>query len=107
MTFAAKASSLRWRLPLLILAILASIGLAFAWTAYLQMHRALQVHAGERIRVATGQMADLFTRLPLLDCRESRLPPSPSSSVRATGEARRQPWTVRCLHSSNPQAKSR
>jgi PAS domain S-box-containing protein len=108
MTFAAKVFSFRWRLPLLILAILASIGLAFAWTAYLQMHRALQVHAGERIRGAAGQMADLFSQAATARLSESqRLAADPVVlHFVATGEA---PKAVMGAFDAftrrNPQAK--
>lgn len=60
MTFRVRMSSLRWRLPVLILALLASIGAAFTWTAYREMRNALRVAGDERVHNAAAQLGDLL-----------------------------------------------
>lgn len=53
-------SSLHWRLPLVILALLLVIGGAFAWTAHRHMRRALETHGTQRLRAAAQEMAELL-----------------------------------------------
>jgi PAS domain S-box-containing protein len=72
MTFAARASSLRWRLPALILALLASIGGAFAWTAHREMRHALRLAADDRVHNAAYQLADLLAQSVAARVAETR-----------------------------------
>jgi signal transduction histidine kinase len=65
-------SSLRWRLPVLILALLASIGIAFTWTAYREMRHALRLAADERVHNAATQLADLLAQTAAARTAESR-----------------------------------
>ena len=57
-----RIRSLRWRLPLLILALLGSTGGAFTWTAHREMRRALRQAGDERAQSAALQVADLLTQ---------------------------------------------
>lgn len=57
-----KNASLRRRLPLLILALLAAIGLAFAWMAYREVERALKQYGDQRLKSATEQLAGILTQ---------------------------------------------
>jgi signal transduction histidine kinase len=72
MTLASRASSLRWRLPALILALLASIGGAFAWTAYREMRHALRLAADDRVHNAASQLADLLAQSATARVAETR-----------------------------------
>jgi signal transduction histidine kinase len=62
MTVTSRSSSLRWRLPLLILTLLVTIGAAFAWTAHHEMRHALRLAGDERIHDAAMQLADLLAQ---------------------------------------------
>jgi PAS domain S-box-containing protein len=72
MTFGSRTSSLRWRLPVLILALLASIGVAFTWTAYREMRHALRLAGDERVSNAAAQLADLLAQSASARVAESR-----------------------------------
>ena len=72
MTFRSRASSLRWRLPLLILALLATVGGAFTWTAYHEMRSALRLAGGERVRSAAAEIGDLLAQSATGRVAESR-----------------------------------
>jgi signal transduction histidine kinase len=72
MTLASRASSLRWRLPALILALLASIGGAFAWTADREMRHALRVAADDRVHNAAYQLSDLLAQSAAARVAETR-----------------------------------
>jgi hypothetical protein len=63
---------LRWRLPALILALLASIGGAFAWTAHREMRHALRLAADERVHNAAFQLADLLAQTATARVAETR-----------------------------------
>jgi signal transduction histidine kinase len=67
-----RTSSLRWRLPVLILALLAASGGAFAWTANREMRHALRQAADERVRNAAAQLADLLSQTAAARVAESR-----------------------------------
>jgi signal transduction histidine kinase len=54
--------SLRWRLPAIMLTLLVSIGVAFAWTAHREMRRALRQAGEDRIRNAATPLADLLAQ---------------------------------------------
>lgn len=58
MTFGSRTSSLRWRLPILILGLLASIGTAFTWMAHREMRGALRRAADERVHNTAAELAD-------------------------------------------------
>lgn len=72
MNILSRAASLRWRLPLLILMLLASIGAAFTWTAYLEMRHALRRAADERVQGAAAQLADILAQSAASRAAESR-----------------------------------
>lgn len=72
MTFGSRTSSLRWRLPVLILALLASIGVAFTWTAYREMRHALRLAGDERVHNAAAELADLLAQSASTRTAESR-----------------------------------
>lgn len=72
MTFGSPTSSLRWRLPVVILALLAAIGLAFTWTAYREMRHALRLAGDERVHNAATQLADLLAQTASAGTAESR-----------------------------------
>jgi PAS domain S-box-containing protein len=72
MTFGSRTSSLRWRLPVLILALLASIGGAFTWTAYREMRHTLRLAGDERVRSAAAHLADLLAQSASGRIAESR-----------------------------------
>lgn len=72
MTLGARSSSLRWRLPALILALLASIGGAFAWTAHREMRHALRLAADDRVHNAAYQLADLLAQSASARVAETR-----------------------------------
>jgi hypothetical protein len=72
MTFRLRMSSLRWRLPVLILALLASIGAAFTWTAYREMRHALRLAGDERVHNAATELADLLGQSAAPRTAESR-----------------------------------
>jgi signal transduction histidine kinase len=55
-------TSLRWRLPAIMLTLLVSIGGAFAWTAHREMRHALRQAGEERIRNAGKPLADLLAQ---------------------------------------------
>lgn len=57
-----RIRSLRWRLPLLILALLGSIGGAFTWTAHREIERALRQAGDQRAHKAASQVADLLAQ---------------------------------------------
>jgi hypothetical protein len=54
--------SLRHRLPLLIFAVLATIGGTFAWLAYREVQQALRVSGTERAAGAAGQVSELLAQ---------------------------------------------
>ena len=62
MKITSPRTSLHWRLPLLILALLASLGLAFTWTAYREMRHALRTEGEQRVATAGAQLADLLSQ---------------------------------------------
>ena len=72
MTLSARASSLRWRLPALILALLASIGGAFAWTAHREMRQVLRLAGDDRVHNAAYQLADLLAQSAAARVAETR-----------------------------------
>jgi signal transduction histidine kinase len=72
MTFRFRMSSLRWRLPVLILALLASIGAAFTWTAYREMRNALRLAGDERVSNAAAELAGLLGQSASARTAESR-----------------------------------
>jgi signal transduction histidine kinase len=72
MTITSRSSSLRWRLPLLILALLASIGGAFAWTAHREMRHALRLAGDDRVHDAATKLADLLAQSAAARVAESR-----------------------------------
>ena len=51
---------MRWRLPLLIFALLSMLGGAFAWLAYAEVQRALRTSGTERLTAAARQVASLL-----------------------------------------------
>ncbi len=55
-------TSLRWRLPAIMLTLLVSIGGAFAWTAHREMGHALRQAGEDRIRNAARPLADLLAQ---------------------------------------------
>jgi signal transduction histidine kinase len=55
-------TSLRWRLPAIMLTLLVSIGGAFAWTAHREMRHALRQAGEDRIRNAARPLADLLAQ---------------------------------------------
>ena len=57
-----RIRSLRWRLPLLILALLGSIGAAFTWMAHREMRRALREAGDERVHSAAVQVAGILAQ---------------------------------------------
>jgi PAS domain S-box-containing protein len=65
-------SSLHWRLPLLMLALLLSIGAAFAWTAHAHMQRALRRHGDERLRAAATEIGELLGQAAAARLADSR-----------------------------------
>ena len=54
--------SLRWRLPVLISALVALVVVIFLWTSYLQVERTLVETAGERAETAADQLGNLIGR---------------------------------------------
>ena len=72
MTVKARLSSVRWRLPLLILALLAAIGVAFSWTAHHQMQHALRAAGDERLHNVAVQLADLLAQSAAARVAETR-----------------------------------
>jgi signal transduction histidine kinase len=54
--------SIRFRLPLLILALLTAVGAAFAWMAYREVEQALRANGLERAAAAATQVAQLLTQ---------------------------------------------
>jgi PAS domain S-box-containing protein len=72
MTFRSRASSLRWRLPFLILALLATVGGAFTWTAYREMRSALRLAGDERVHSAAAELGDLLAQSATARVAESR-----------------------------------
>ncbi len=66
------ASSLRVRLPILILTLLAVVGGAFTWVAYGEMRRALRAVGDERVRTAAVQLVDLLAQTAAARTNESR-----------------------------------
>ena len=72
MTFRSRASSLRWRLPFLILALLATVGGAFTWTAYREMRNALRLAGDERVHSAAAELGDLLAQAATARVAESR-----------------------------------
>lgn len=67
-----NASSLRVRLSILILALLALIGGAFTWVAHTEMRRALRAAGNERVGTAAAQLADLLSQTAAARTNESR-----------------------------------
>jgi signal transduction histidine kinase len=55
-------SSLRWRLPLLILALLLSIGSTYAWMAYRGMNATLRAEGTSRLHDAGAELAFIFAQ---------------------------------------------
>ena len=72
MRIGTRTSSLRWRLPVLILALLAATGVAFAWTAHREMRHALRLAGDERVQNAAAQLADLLAQTAMGRIAESR-----------------------------------
>jgi PAS domain S-box-containing protein len=68
----ARAASLRWRVPLLILLVLAVVQGAFLWTAYRQTTRALLAAATAQLEGAGGQLAGLLTQSVTARLAEAR-----------------------------------
>jgi signal transduction histidine kinase len=68
----ARFSSLRWRLPLLILTLLLSIGTTYAWMAYRSMEGALRSGGGARLNDAGAELADIFAQAAAARLTESR-----------------------------------
>lgn len=67
-----RTASLRWRLPALILALLAAIACSFAWSAYREVYRVLAIQGDQRVRGAAVQLADMLAQSAagrLADCR--------------------------------------
>lgn len=65
-------SSLRWRLPMLILGLLAAGGGIFTWMAYSEMRHALRLAADERARTTATQLADLLAQSAAARAAETR-----------------------------------
>jgi PAS domain S-box-containing protein len=108
MTFRARMSSLRWRLPVLILALLASIGAAFTWTAYREMRNALRLAGDERVHNAAAQLGDLLAQSATARTAESRRLAADEAVRRfvLTGEAPEAALLVlRTSGQRNPQGK--
>lgn len=68
----ARFSSLRWRLPLVILALLLSIGSTYAAMAYLSMEAALRAGGRTRITDAGAELADIFSQAAAARLNETR-----------------------------------
>ena len=66
------ATSLRWRLPAIMLTLLVSIGGAFAWTAHREMRHALRQAGEARIRNAGKPLADLLAQGAAVRVAENR-----------------------------------
>jgi len=64
--------SLRWRLPLLILGLLAAGGGIFTWMAYSEMRHALRLAADERAQTTATQLADLLAQSAAARAAETR-----------------------------------
>ena len=108
MTLRSRASSLRWRLPLLILALLASIGVAFTWTAYREMRHTLRLAADERLRDAAAQLADLLAQSATARTAESRRLAADAAVQRfvvAGDDPEAALLALRAVGQRNPQAK--
>ena len=99
--------SLRHRLPVLIFALLAMLGSAFSWMAYVEVERALRVSGGERINVAGGQIADLLGQSAMARLAEARRLAG-DSAVQQSALAKRQglaeevPEVLQTFASRNP-----
>jgi PAS domain S-box-containing protein len=107
MRFGSRTSSIRWRLPVLILALLASIGMAFTWMAYREMRHALRVAADERVRNAASQLGDLLAQTAAARTAESKHLAAEAAVRRfvATGEdAEAALLVLRAAGQHNPQA---
>ncbi len=59
---AKPSSSLRRRLPLLTIALLGAVGLAFSWMAHREVERALRLNGHERVVAGVQQVSDLFAQ---------------------------------------------
>src|SRR5262245_58699242 len=58
----ARASSLRRRLPLLMCALLSTLGAVFSWMAYREVERALRLHGHERMIAAAKQVSEILSQ---------------------------------------------
>ena len=67
-----RLSSLRWRLPLLILALLLSIGSAYAWMAYRSMQTTLRRGGEARLNDAAEELGRIFARAAATRLGESQ-----------------------------------
>ena len=75
--------SLRWRLPLLIAAVMAAVFAAFVWAAHRTVETTLLRAGEERLQVAADQFAALLNRGPVLE--EARAAASDVSLHRLLG----------------------
>ena len=105
-----RSSSLRRRLPILICALLGTVGAVFSWMAYREVERALLLHGHERMVVAARQVSDLLAQsLGPRTAETLRLASAPEirQLVRVTGsvEAGAPPESVRAL-ANRPQPAS-
>jgi PAS domain S-box-containing protein len=101
-------SSLHWRLPVLILTLLALISVAFMWTAYREMQRALRVVGDERVHNAAAQLAGLLAQSASARAADSRRLAAEPAIRRfvATGENPEAALLVlRAMGQRNPQAQ--
>jgi signal transduction histidine kinase len=106
---APRATSLRFRLPLLIWTLLAATGVAFTTMAYFEVQRALRINGYERLTAAVGQVLALLVQQAAARAAETdRVAADPLVSAVVTGTDPARLETVapslRALVSRSPQA---
>jgi signal transduction histidine kinase len=103
----ARTASLRWRLPLLILLVLAIVQAAFLWIAYRQTTRALLAVGETQLEQAGRQLAGLLTQVASARLAEARrLANTPAiRRFAATGEGSAEAMqALRVLGAKDPQS---